>query len=289
MTKLINGYILACIDGSALGDSVVDYAIWLAKNSQSPIKFLHTIEHSHHSDIPHHEGNLTPNMKDHLLAELSDEERLESKQLIAEGKVIIDKARQQAEQAGLTDIVAKQRHGSLAEALDDLEAELAMVVIGAKGEDHQGDKQGLGAQLEGAIRAIHSPIFIVKGEFVEPTKMMFAYNGSPSSQKTLQLLAKDHFCKSSMTIHLVSVNSRIEHAEALIEDAKSVFSAAKITVEAKALTGDTVTELTAYQQQKSIDITAMGAFSHGKVHGLFFGSFTTRMLLESKTSFLLVR
>ena len=38
-----------------------------------------------------------------------------------------------------------------------------------------------------------------------------------------------------------------------------------------------------------IDTTAMGAFSHGKLHGFFFGSFTTRMLLESATNFLLIR
>ena len=33
----------------------------------------------------------------------------------------------------------------------------------------------------------------------------------------------------------------------------------------------------------------MGAFSHSKLHGFIFGSFTTRMLLESETQFLLVR
>ena len=35
-----------------------------------------------------------------------------------------------------------------------------MVVLGAKGEDHQGSKAGLGTQLEQAIRAISKPVFI---------------------------------------------------------------------------------------------------------------------------------
>ena len=43
------------------------------------------------------------------------------------------------------------------------------------------------------------------------------------------------------------------------------------------------------KQKVAIDITMMGAFSHGKLHGFIFGSFTTQMLLESKTQFLLVR
>ena len=77
--------ILACIDGSELSDAVIEQAIWLANNSQFSIKFLHSIEHSHLSDHTHHEGTLTPNMTEQLLNELSDEERLESKRLIAEG------------------------------------------------------------------------------------------------------------------------------------------------------------------------------------------------------------
>jgi len=289
MTAIRKGLILAAIDGSELSNSVIDYTIWICKQSQSPVKFLHTIEHSHHSDIPHHEGNLTPNMKEHLLEELSDEERSTSKQLIADGKIIINNAREQAEQAGLTDIIAKQRHGTLPEALVDLEADLAMVVLGSKGEDHQGEKQGLGAQLETAIRAIHTPVFIVKTPFSAPKKMMFAYNGSPTSKTALQLIAQGHFCDQALEIHVVSVKSTLDDAQVLIDEATAVFEQANVAVTTTALAGEAVDELTAYQQQNNIDVTAMGAFSHGKVHGFFFGSFTTRMLLESKTNFLLIR
>ncbi|NOQ93435.1 MAG: universal stress protein [Methylophaga sp.] len=289
MTAVRKGLILAGIDGSDLSTSVIDYTIWISKQSQSPLKFLHTIEHSHQSDVPHHEGNLTPNMKEHLLEELSGEERLESKQLIADGKTIINNARDKAEQAGLTDIIAKQRHGTLPEALVDLESELSMVVLGSKGEDHKGDKQGLGAQLEEAIRAIHTPVFIVKGEFSEPKKMMFAYNGSPTSKTALQLVAQGHFCNHALELHVVSVKSTLDDAQALIDEASAVFEKANVTVTTAALAGEAVDELTAYQQKNDIDVTAMGAFSHGKVHGFFFGSFTTRMLLESNANFLLIR
>lgn len=289
MTVVRKGLILAGVDGSELSNSVVDYAIWISKQSQSPVKFLHTIEHSHHSDIPHHEGNLTPNMKEHLLEELSDEERIESKQLIADGKTIINNARDKATQAGIKDIIAKQRHGSLPEALVDLESELSMVVLGAKGEDHQGEKQGLGAQLEAAIRAIHTPVFIVKDEFVTPKKMMFAYNGSPTSKTALQLIAQGYFCNQALELHIVTVKSTMDDAQVLIDEATEVCKKASVVITSKALAGDAIEELTAYQQKNDIDVTAMGAFSHGKVHGFFFGSFTTRMLLESKTNFLLIR
>jgi nucleotide-binding universal stress UspA family protein len=281
--------IVACIDGSVLGSAVTDHAICLAQSSQLPLQFLHTIEHSHHSEHVHREGNLTPNMKEHLLDELSDEERLESKRLIANGKQMLERAKQKAELAGLNSITIKQRHGSLPEALTDLESEIALVVLGSRGEDHNGDKKGLGAQLEEAIRAIHTPVFIVKGDGAQPKKMMFAYNGSPTSIKALKLIAEGQLLDSDIELHIVSVKANIDEATSLTEDAVSLFNKSSISPKTVALQGEALDMLTAYQQQNNIDLTAMGAFSHGKMHGFFFGSFTTRMLLESNSHFLLIR
>jgi len=283
------GLILAGIDASDLLNLVVEHAIWISKNSQTPVKFLHTIEHSHHSEKAHHEGNLTPNMKEHLLDELTDEERQESKKLIADGKVILNNARQTAEKAGLTDIIAKQRHGTLPEALLDLESEIRMVVLGSQGEDHQGNKKGLGSQLEAAIRAIHKPIFIVKVPFSEPKKLMFAFNGSPTSRKVLEVLKQNLFFNHTLAIHVVSVQNNLDEAQQLTSEAQAVLSKENITVTTKALTGDPMEGLIGYQRENDIDIIAMGAFSHGKLRGFFFGSFTTRLLLESPTNFLLIR
>ncbi|MDH5591965.1 MAG: universal stress protein [Gammaproteobacteria bacterium] len=289
MTVSQQGVILAGIDGSDLGDAVVEHAIWISQNTQLPVTFLHTIEHSHHSEHPHHEGNLTPNIKEHLLDELSEEEHQKSKQLIAEGKVILEQAKLKAEQAGLKNSIAKQRHGTLPEALVDLENEVLMVVLGAKGEDHNGDNKGLGSQLEESIRAIHKPVFIIKQAFSEPKKLMLAYNGSPTSRKALDMIKQGTFCNQSLEIHVVSVQKNLDDAQALITDVSDVLAGSNIKVTAKAIAGEAINELTQYQQQNDIDVTAMGAFSHGQLHGFFFGSFTTRMLLESTTNFLLIR
>lgn len=287
MTK--NGFILAGVDGSELGDAVIDYAIWLSKKGPTTLKLLHTIEHSHHSEQVHHEGNLTPNSKEHLLDELSDEERMKSKQLIADGKQILNEAKQKAEEAGVVDLIAKQRHGTLPEALVDLQSQLAMVVIGSKGQDHSGEAKGLGTHLEDAIRVVSKPIFIVKSSFTEPKKLMFAYNGSPTSLKALNLLKQEALFHQALEIHVVCISKDLHEAMNLVEDAEAVLKEANIEVVGQAFSGDPLSLLTQYQQANQIDITMMGAFSHGKLHGFIFGSFTTRMLLESETQFLLVR
>lgn len=289
MTALKKGLVLAGIDGSDLSKAVLDYAIWLSNKTALPLKLLHTIEHSHHSEQAHHEGNLTPNIKEHLLDELSDEERLESKQLIAEGKQILNSAKEKAQQAGIAEVIAKQRHGSLPEALTDLENEMAIVVLGSKGEDHANEKQGLGAQLEDAIRVINKPVFIAKSQFSEPKRVLFAYNGSPTSQKALNLLAEGVLFDEAVELHIVCVQKTSVEANDLVEDAQQLLQQAGRTVITQASVGEPVKVLTQYQQEKAIDVTMMGAFSHGKLHGFFFGSFTTRMLLEGTSDYLLIR
>jgi len=289
MTTIDKKCILACIDGSELSESVIEQAIWLAKNSQYPIKFLHTIEHSHLSKHVHHEGTLTPNMTENLLNELTDAERTESKRLIAEGKTILNNAVQRAEQAGLTNIIAKQRHGTVSEVLQDLEVEIELVVLGVNGQHHNGNKKGLGSQLEQAIRVTHKPMVIVKKPFVAPRNLMLAYNGSPTSKKSIEIIKKELFSTQLFNIHIISVQKNIEEAQRLVDEVEQELSSVKCVLKTTALTGDPVEQLTKYQQQHHIDLTMMGAFSHGKIHGFMFGSLTTQLLLEGSSNFFLLR
>ncbi len=284
-----NNYILVGIDGSAISNSLIDYAIWLAKSNGLTIKLIHTIEHTHHTENPHHEGNLTPNSRSELLKELSDEERIQSKALIAKGKELINAAKQKVISAGIDNVVAKLRHGTLPEAIEDLKSETSLIMLGSKGKSHQGEGKGLGFHLEESIRATDTPVFIAQKEYSEPKKVMFAYNGSPTSKRALTMLTKDTLYKEPLEVHIICVNNDAKLAENLVTQATVAFVDSRKTIVTKILSGDTIEQLTAYQKDNNIDITAMGAFSHGKVHGFFFGSFTTKMIQQSDCNFLLIR
>jgi nucleotide-binding universal stress UspA family protein len=281
-------YILVGIDGSAISDSLIQYAIWLAHSNGLPIKLLHTIEHSHKTEHPHHEGNLTPNIRRELLEELSEEEREESKILLAKGKKLIQSAKQVILDAGIENVITQLRHGTLPEAVEDLQDEIALLMLGSKGKDHKNDDKGLGYHLEQAIKATNMPVFIAKRTFRIPSKVLFAYNGSPTSKRALAMLTQDTIYKDALEVHVVSVNNDQELAQNLVNQAKDALSKTN-TVITQVLSGDTIAQLTNYQKDNTIDITAMGAFSHGKLHGFFFGSFTTKMIQQSDTNFLLIR
>ena len=289
MNENNNNYILVGIDGSAISESLVQYAIWLAKSNDLTIKLLHTIEHSHHTENPHHEGNLTPNIRRELLKELSEEERVESKALIAKGKTLINIAKETVLSAGIDKVIAKLRHGTLPEAIEDLKSETALIMLGSKGKSHQGTSSGLGFHLEESIRATNTPVFIAQKQYNRPKKVMFAYNGSPTSKRALNMISQDTIYKEPLEIHIVSVNNDAQLAQDLVKEAKSAFSESNNSIVTNVLSGDTIEQLTRYQKENNIDITAMGAFSHGKVHGFFFGSFTTKMIQQSDCNFLLIR
>ena len=282
-------YILVGIDGSAISDSLVQYAIWLSKSNELPIKLLHTIEHSHQSENSHHEGNLTPNIRRELLEELSEEEREQSKVLLAKGKELINAAKQTVLDAGLTNVVAKLRHGTLPEAVEDLKDEIALLMLGSKGKDHKGDDKGLGYHLEQAIKATDMPVFIAKKEYHQTKKVLFAYNGSPTAKRALVMIAQDTLCKEPLELHVVSVSDDEKLAEQLVQEAEEALQLSNSTIITKTLKGDTLEQLTAYQKENNIDLTVMGAFSHGKLHGFFFGSLTVKMIQQSDTNFLLIR
>ncbi len=280
--------ILVCIDGSPISEAVIDYGIWLAMSSQAGLTFLHTIEHSYHSQHVHREGHLTPNNQTQLLHELSDEERQESKRLMAQGKQLLNAAVHAATQAGVKTVSPQLRHGTLAEALPEMEDTYLLTVMGIQGVDHSDQKQGLGAQLEAVIRAARSPLFIVKTAFRAPESMLLAYNGSPTARKLLQPALYRPF--QTLSLHIVSVdNLDIAHAQAKVAQARQALGSCFPEVLGQPLQGEARNVLIQYQQQHQVDVIAMGAFSHGKLHGFFFGSFTTRMLLDAQTNFLLVR
>ncbi|HAQ50390.1 MAG TPA: hypothetical protein DCR13_02445 [Gammaproteobacteria bacterium] len=277
--------ILAALDNSSLVHQVIDAALWLAKKQALPVQFLHTIEPSQQHRVAHG-GNLTPNVRTQLLEELSNDAHHASKQLIAESKQLLAKAISLADTAGISAVNSLPRHGHLPQALSDLESDFSIAVLGIKGEQHE-KTQGLGTQLEAAIRAISAPTLIVDANFDSPSEVLLAYNGSPSAQRALQLLANSHLCQGA-TIHVMSIAKNQSTAVSQVNEAVAQLGSNHIAIQQVPLVGDPLMTIREYQRCHSIDLTVMGAFSHGKLRGFLLGSFTTQLLLSGQGAYLLV-
>lgn len=281
--------ILACIDGSTYSEAVADYSAWIAAQVDAPLKLLHTIEQRDPPAVHDLSGQIGLGSREELLEELTTMESRRSRILLEQGKLMLERARQRVEEAGITDVATVQRHGTLQESLIDLEEETRAVVVGVRGEKHAQQPHRTGAHLEGVVRTIDRPVLVVNGPWRgTPERMMLAWDGSESARKALELVCRREFFRS-MTCHLVHVDSGDQADENLLEDAAGRLRAAGIEPITALRRGPVETSLLDYQAEHRIDLTVMGAFGHSRLRELLFGSLTNRMLVNSGTPVLLLR
>jgi nucleotide-binding universal stress UspA family protein len=115
-----------------------------------------------------------------------------------------------------------------------------------------------------------------------------AYDGSEYANKAIKI-AKQNPIFPNVKRHIINVNKDTNISNKLLGEAKQMFANANIDVETKSLSGDSFEALLSYQKENNIDIIAMGAYSHNRFRSAIFGSFTTKMLLNSKVPLLLFR
>ena len=279
--------VLACIDGSALTQAVCDYAAWIAQRINIPLKLLHTIDHHHEkSTSTDLSGNIGLDTQEHLLQDMVEQEH--SKMRLQQGKAILNEAKERVIQAGITEPLTRLQHGSLLDALADIEQDIRVLVIGARGKQHENQENEVGAKIDSLIRSLHRPILVAYEAFKAPEQIMIAYDGSEAADKAIDMVATSLLYKG-LVCHLVCVSKK-DNAEMLLEQAASKLRAASdIKIITASLQGEAEKELCAYQTTHNIDMTIMGAFSHTRLHDIVLGSFTHKMLLKTKKPLLLLR
>ncbi len=282
--------VLACVDGAALTEAVCDYAVWIAKKVDAPLQLLHTLNHHHETaDSKDLSGNIGLGAQEHLRDEIVALEQQKSKLKIQQGKSILHAAKTHIEKTGAVYPSTTQRHGDLIEAVIDLEQSTRVLVLGLRGQVHENKDNEIGAKLEAVIRSLHRPILIVNDSFTTPERIMIAYDGSEAANKAVEMVVSSPLYKG-LTCHLVCVNKNEETAINLLEQAtRKLQSAKNIIVISITLTGKVDLALCAYQQEHNIDLTIMGAFSHTRLRDMLLGSFTHKMLINTKKPLLLLR
>ena len=281
--------VFACIDGSKLSEAVCDYAVWIAQRTDVPLKLLNTIDHHPETattaDLS---GNLGVNGRDQLLEDITDVEHVKSKARIQKGKMILQTAKDRATGQGFSNLLTCLQHGSLIDSLIELEQDIRVLVIGARGKIHEDMPDKIGAKLEAMIRSLHLPILVAYEEFKKTENIMIAYDGSESANRAVDMVANSPLYKG-LSCHLVYVSNKPSAEELLQKAADKLRQAGDLKIVTASLNGKTEHALCEYQKSKNIDLTIMGAFSHNRLRDLILGSFTVKMLLNTNSPLLLLR
>ena len=277
-------YVLCCVDGKNYSQSACDYAVMISNNMSLPLRFLNIIEHSSKSKNLNLSGNIKLGEKDDMLEEFTNEEASRSKDAIKDGKELLNTLKQRALQTCKNEISILQIHGDVIETILESQEQTAVLVIGIKShEEHK-----IGENVKDIIRAIYKPVLLVNNEFVEPKKLLIAYNGSTESKKLLSETSTKPIFKD-IKRDIVNINDDKTLSFKLLNEAKEIFAKQNIEVDTSVLSGEPKEAIFNYFEQNSCDILAMGAFGHSRLKEFIFGSFTSEMLGKIKKPILLFR
>lgn len=280
--------ITACIDGSKISAYVCDAAAWVSLALDAPVKLLHVLERTIVPVNDNLSGAIGLGSREHLLEEMTALDEQRSKLALEHGKHMLDDARARVQNLGVSEVKLKQRHGELLEALTESEATTRVFVMGRLGEGHDLQSHKIGAHLENAVRAIHTPILVTVGEFSIPKKYMIAYDGSTTADEAIKKFAESPLMKD-LPVHLVMVGSNSKEHQNQLAGAQGILEAAGRDVTPVLLQGNVQEALAEYRVKNQIDLIVMGAYGHTRLREFFVGSQTSKMIARSPIPLLLLR
>ncbi|MBS3804163.1 MAG: universal stress protein [Oleiphilaceae bacterium] len=269
--------VVACIDGSGATPAVCDYAAWASQHMETPMMLLHVLDEDRYPAEPDLAGHIGLGTREHLLEELAELDRKRSKLALEHGHHMLDQAEKRVIEAGVTDVIKRQRHGGLTESLVALEDQTRLLVVGLHGESSSKGHVRVGGQVETIIRSVHRPIMLVPDEFSAPRSAMLAFDGSATAFKGVELLAGSPVF-SGMPLHLVMIGADTNDRWEQLKQAERMLSGLGVDVHLAIRAGDVEQTLHAYQEENDIDILVMGAYGHSRIRQFLVGSTTTNML-----------
>ena len=281
--------VLACVDISHFADYVADYAAWAACRMAAPLEFLHVIDrHPEIATGDDHSGAIGFDAQEILLHQLSNEDESRSKAARERGRIFLNDLRERAIVAGVKAPDVRQRYGVLEETLVEQEDGVRLFVFGRRGESAEATQRDLGRNVERVVRALHKPILAVTDSFIEPRRVMIAFDGGIVTRRGVEMVAASPLFRG-LPVHLLMSGKESQNASKQLEWAKSTLEAANFAIFPSLIPGDAESVIAKAIREQDIDMLIMGAYSHSPLRSLLFGSKTSDLLRSAKVPTLLLR
>ncbi len=281
--------VIACIDGVARTPGICDYAIWAAGRLDADLDFLHVTEQApDYLPLAELTGNVWLSAQETLFSDLADLERQRDELLQEQGRQCLQMAMERARSLGAARIAARQRQGNLLDILLEIEPDTRLFVLGHHEHPVKASRLLPGHRLEAAVRGLHRPIMVAGAVFKEPLNFMMAYDGSPTADKTADMVSRSPLL-AGLPAHLVMVGHASAAAQAALERTRAQLTQAGFDVQAVRVPGEPAAALADYAGEHGIDLLVMGAYGHARIRHLMLGSTTTAILGQLRMPLLILR
>jgi len=281
--------LMAFIDGSIYAKSVCDHAAWMAGRSGGAVELVHVLgRHGMSSEPENLSGSIGPDARASLLEELAELDASKARLSQKRGRAILDDAKQRLSEAGVSDVTTRLRLGDIVEAVEDLEAQADLIVIGKRGGGADFNKLHLGSQLERVVRSSHRPVLVTSRAFKPIHRFLVAFDGGPSVIKAVETIAGNRIF-ADLECELLRVGEATPESTRQMDASASLLRAAGYQVKTKFESGQPETVITREVETDAYELMIMGAFGHSRIRHLIIGSTTTEMIRSCKIPVLLFR
>jgi nucleotide-binding universal stress UspA family protein len=281
--------VMACVDHSPYAHVVADYAAWAAVRIQAPIELLHVIDkHEQPSRVKDHSGTIGLDAHEALLKQLSDEDRSKAQQAKEQGRVFLAALRERAVAHGAHEVDMRQRYGQLQDTLAERAHGVRLVVLGRKGVSASEHNHVLGRHVEQMVRAVQKPILAVTNAFVEPQRVMLAFDGGAATRRGVDTLARSPLLKG-LPIRIQMSGAKNHENVVQLQWAQSQLRQAGFEVTGDIHEGEPAAVIAQAIKDHDIDLLVMGAYSHAPWRKWLFGSHTNELLRAVEVPTLLLR
>jgi nucleotide-binding universal stress UspA family protein len=280
--------IIALVDGSIYSESVCHHAAWISQRTRAPVELVHVLGRREAPDKTDLSGAIRLGARTKLMEELAELDAQRAKLINHRGRAILEDARAIVDQAGVTEITTRLRHGDIVEAIGEVEGAARVIVIGKRGEAADFAKGHLGSNLERIVRAAHRPVFVASRAFKPIESVLVAYDGGASAMKAVDHISRSPLF-SDLAITVVTVGSETPGIKKDLADAKALLTASGIDAETRVVPGQPDTALGKLVEENGFGMVVMGAYGHSRIRSLVIGSTTTEMVRSCKVPVVLMR
>lgn len=282
--------IIACIgDDSKNADSICEMTAWAAKQTSLSTSLLHVASPHYDANeiVSDLSGQIGLGSRSDLLEKLTaiDEEhgKLEQKK----GQLLLDHAVEELKKKNITPEIIHRR-GNLSQTVADLEHDAALFIMGKYSNTHP-DSKHLGHNLESVSQTVHKPLLVVTRKAKAPKSFVIAFDGRFNSNKAINFIIESPLLKG-LACHVVKVGDDDSENKSTLSQAQQKLEKAGFKVTAKIIEDNSVEDaITSYVADNKVDLIAMGAYGHSKLHSLFFGSTTIDILQKAEIPVLLFK
>lgn len=280
--------VLAAIDASSYAESVCRYAGWASRRLKLPVELLHVVQRQDpvtaRRDLS---GAIGLGVKGNLMDELVRLSEESSRVEIERGRAMLDAGEAILREAGATDVTTLHRHGGIVETILEREEQARVVVIGKRGASHEFASDHIGSKIERVVRASEKPVLVSSRSFVEPRRVVFAYDASPAADRALERLANSPlFTGLPVTIVMAEADGDAKRGQ--LDRAVEAFVPGH-QVDIIMEPGKAEQVIPGVVSATDGALLLMGAYGHSPIRRMIVGSTTSEMVRTVKAPVLLVR